>query len=155
MKFDRSKVVDGLCDNLEQWIGWEGYCADSIVDLKNTVENEQKLTKIVKVENKAFWTAYYWWNLFYPINPQGGKMKLWEKMLEEERERFDYMRKKIDEDEKRAIDAIQHFVETGLCREMNCIRCPFRIECNACNIKNGKVLGSEYLKKRLTSEVEE
>lgn len=85
-------------------------------------------------------------------------MKLWEKMLENERKRFDHQRKMIDEEERRTVDAMKHFVETGFCNDtgytMYCTRCPFRIECNACNIKNGKILSSEYLKKRLMSEVE-
>lgn len=80
-------------------------------------------------------------------------MKLWEKMLKDEYSRFERMRKEIDANEIKMVDAITLFAETGRCREVNCIRCPFRIECNACNIKNGKVLSSEYLKERLMSEV--
>lgn len=42
MTFEREKVVDGLCDNLEQWIGWKGYFSNYLADLKRDVENECK-----------------------------------------------------------------------------------------------------------------
>lgn len=85
-------------------------------------------------------------------------MKVWEKMLEDERKRFDHQRKMIDEEELRTVDAMKHFVETGFCSDtgyaMYCVRCPFRIECNVCKIKNGRVLSREYLKEGLMREVE-
>ena len=75
MTFDRSKVVDGLCDNLEQWIGWEGYFFDDIVAMKNSVEidGDYFFSRCEKVpcdgvncfknsNDDCTW-------LFYPVNP--------------------------------------------------------------------------------------
>lgn len=75
MKFDRSKVVDGLCDNLEQWIGYEGYFADSIQALKSYVERDLDSSTLIEVEKNRSGFFYFrnsnddisW--LFYPANP--------------------------------------------------------------------------------------
>lgn len=82
-------------------------------------------------------------------------MKVWEKMLKDEYSRFERMRKEIDANEIKMVDAITLFAETGRCRDMDCDRCPFNIECSAHNLQNGKILNKEYLKEKLTREVEE
>lgn len=83
MKFDRSKVVDGLCDNLEQWIGYEGYFADSVQILKNYVERDldNKSTFVEVEKNRSVF--FYFRNsdddtcwLFYPANPPERKKNL-------------------------------------------------------------------------------
>ena len=71
MKFDRSKVVDGLCDNLEQWIGWKGFFSDYLEDLKGNVENETGLRTMKWATNSVcpFETKEdeMFYQFFYPV----------------------------------------------------------------------------------------
>lgn len=80
MIFDRSKVIDGLCDNLEQWIGWKGYLSDRMVGLKNIVEEEKEdLCKVVRIrygDAYPFDTGNYGWQFFYPVEPPKEKEEL-------------------------------------------------------------------------------
>ncbi len=84
MIFDRSKVVDDLSDDLEQWIGWEGYFADLLVDLKRNVENECKnnfsaFYKFEKEQVACRLTAEKYscnYQFFYPVESPKKKPEL-------------------------------------------------------------------------------
>lgn len=43
MIFDRNRVIDSLCYDLEQWIGWKGYASDNL-KLLDVARNSQKNT---------------------------------------------------------------------------------------------------------------
>ncbi len=79
MKFEREKVVDVLCDNLEQWVGCEGYFADYLTDLKKNVEDEDGLYTMVGTIDCAcpFETMRGMnYQFFYPVTPPEKERKL-------------------------------------------------------------------------------
>lgn len=79
MKFEREKVVDVLCDNLEQWVGCEGYFADYLTDLKKNVEDEDGLYTMVGTIDCAcpFETMSGMnYQFFYPVTPPEKERKL-------------------------------------------------------------------------------
>lgn len=79
MKFEREKVVDVLCDNLEQWVGCEGYFADYLTDLKKNVEDEDGLYMMVGTIDCAcpFETMRGMnYQFFYPVTPPEKERKL-------------------------------------------------------------------------------
>lgn len=79
MKFEREKVVDVLCDNLEQWVGCEGYFADYLTDLKKNVEDEDGLYTMVGTIDCAcpFETMRGMnYQFFYPVTPPEKDRKL-------------------------------------------------------------------------------
>ncbi|MCM1221591.1 MAG: hypothetical protein NC548_44645 [Lachnospiraceae bacterium] len=102
MTFDRNKVIDSLCDDLEQWIGWEGFFADSLINLKRIVEKENQdfvgvvrgvpnsdtvFFRIKRLPNEANWF------LFYPVNPPNEDVVT---KLETCEELIDWFRKKVN-----------------------------------------------------------
>lgn len=79
MKFEREKVVDVLCDNLEQWVGCEGYFAEYLTDLKKNVEDEDGLYTMVGTIDCAcpFETMRGMnYQFFYPVTPPEKERKL-------------------------------------------------------------------------------
>ena len=77
MKFERSNVVDSLCDNLKQWVNWKGVVSDNLKNLKEIVENihseDNVKYKVVDVDtqsNTPFMTDRgLYWQFFYPVKP--------------------------------------------------------------------------------------
>lgn len=79
MKFEREKVVDVLCDNLEQWVGCEGYFADYLTDLKKNVEDEDGLyTMVGTIDCSCPFETMRGMNyqFFYPVTPPEKERKL-------------------------------------------------------------------------------
>ncbi len=83
MKFERSNVVDGLCDNLKQWVNWKGVVSDNLKNLKEIVENihseDNVKYKVVDVDtqsNTPFMTDRgLYWQFFYPVvSPEKPKL---------------------------------------------------------------------------------
>lgn len=78
MKFEREKVVDVLCDNLEQWVGWRGYTSDNLLNLRKYVKDgiEREMNTLEGVVNDPFPFKADGsnWQFFYPIDPNGKKL---------------------------------------------------------------------------------
>lgn len=81
MIFDRNRVIDSLCYDLEQWIGWKGYASDNLKLLKEYVEEgaEGAMTEIMRITNGEhcpFVDKGASWQFFYPVNPPKHKDEL-------------------------------------------------------------------------------
>jgi len=81
MIFDRNRVIDSLCYDLEQWIGWKGYASDNLKSLKEYVEEgaEGAMTEIMRITNGGhcpFVAKGANWQFFYPVNPPKHKDEL-------------------------------------------------------------------------------